>query len=201
MFSIPNEPFNRLVSELMKMPGIGPKTGQRLAFYILSLGNNEAKDLTEAIQEVKNRVGFCEKCFFISVDKICPICQDETRHQKTLCVVGDSKDLLAIERSREYRGLYHVLGGIISPLEGIGPENLRIKELLERIKKEKFDELILALNPTVEGEATILYLTKLIKPLALKISQLAYGLPVGSDLDYADELTLSRSIAGRQEVL
>lgn len=200
MLSTSNEPFEKLVNELLKMPSIGPKTAQRLAFFILGSSKNDVDELAQAIKDVKEKVGFCRRCFFITVSEMCPICQDETRNQKMICAVADSKDLLALERSREYRGIYHVLGGVISPLEGVGPENLRIAELLERIKKEKPEELIFALNPTVEGEATILYLTKLIKPLGVKMSRLAYGLPVGSSLDYADEMTLGRSISGRQEI-
>jgi recombination protein RecR len=200
MSVIPNEPFNRLVEELQKMPTVGPKTAQRLAFHILGMSRSDAVNLTSAITDVKEKVTFCENCFFITVGKVCPLCQDENRQRKQLCVVADSRDLLALEKSREYRGLYHVLGGVISPLDGLGPDNLRIKELLTRIAKEGFEEVIMALNPTVEGEATILYLSKLIQPLGIMITRLAYGLPMGSDLDYADELTLGRSIAGRQAV-
>ena len=184
----------------MKLPSIGPKTAQRLAFYLLSTSKEDTDLLINAIKEVKDKISYCQKCFFITVEKICPICQDTDRNRQLLCIVADSKDLLAIERSGEYKGLYHVLGGVISPLDGVGPENLTIKDLLARLREEKFKEIIFALNPTVEGEATVLYMSQLIKPSGFKMTRLAFGLPVGSDLDYADEMTLGRSIAGRQEI-
>ena len=181
------------------MPGVGPKSAQRLAFYVLQASDGEIKGLIDALQETKKKVGYCSNCFNISVEDPCEICGDENRDRTKICVVALSQDLIAIEKTREYNGHYHVLGGVISPLDGIGPENLRIKELLKRITKD-VKEVILALNPTVEGEATIIYLTRLLKPLGVKMTRIAYGLPVGSDIDYADEVTLTKSFEGRREV-
>jgi recombination protein RecR len=193
------EPVGRLIQQFAKMPGIGPKSAQRLAFYVLQAPNEEIKELSEALKETKAKVRYCTKCFNISVDDPCEICRDEKRDQNKICVVASPQDLIAIEKTREYNGLYHVLGGVISPLDGIGPENLRIKELLKRL--DGVEEIILALNPTVEGEATVIYLTRLLKPLSIKVSRIAYGLPVGSDMDYADEVTLTKAFEGRREVL
>jgi len=193
------EPMGRLISEFTKMPGIGPKSAQRLAFYVLQTSEGEIKGLVDALQETKNKVGYCSNCFNISVEDPCEICGDENRDRTKICVVALSQDLIAIEKTREYNGHYHVLGGVISPLDGIGPENLRIKELLKRLTKD-VKEVILALNPTVEGEATVIYLSKLLKPLGVMITRIAYGLPVGSDMDYADEVTLTKSFEGRREV-
>jgi len=193
------EPMGRLIAEFTKMPGIGPKSAQRLAFYVLQASDSEIKGLIDALQETKKKVGYCSNCFNISVEDPCEICGDENRDRTKICVVALSQDLIAIEKTREYNGHYHVLGGVISPLDGIGPENLRIKELLKRLTKD-VKEVILALNPTVEGEATVIYLTKLLKPLGVMITRIAYGLPVGSDMDYADEVTLTKSFEGRREV-
>lgn len=192
------EPMGRLISEFTKMPGVGPKSAQRLAFYILQASDGEVKELINTLQETKKKVGYCSICFNISVSDPCEICSDENRDRSKICVVALSQDLIAIEKTREYNGLYHVLGGVISPLDGVGPENLRIKELLKRLNKD-VKEVILALNPTVEGEATAIYLTRLIKPLAM-VTRIAYGLPVGSDMDYADEVTLTKAFEGRREV-
>jgi len=193
------EPMGRLITEFTKMPGIGPKSAQRLAFYILQISDGEVKELIDTLQETKKKVGYCSICFNISVGDPCEVCRDEGRDKSKICVVALSQDLIAIEKTREYNGIYHVLGGIISPLDGVGPENLRIKELLRRLNKD-VKEVILALNPTVEGEATVIYLTRLIKPLGVKVTRIAYGLPVGSDMDYADEVTLTKSFEGRREV-
>ena len=193
------EPMGRLIAEFTKMPGIGPKSAQRLAFYVLQASDGEIKGLIDALQETKKKVGYCSNCFNISVEDPCEICGDENRDRTKICVVALSQDLIAVEKTREYNGLYHVLGGVISPLDGIGPENLRIKELLKRLTKD-VKEVILALNPTVEGEATVIYLTKLLKPLGVMMTRIAYGLPVGSDMDYADEVTLTKSFEGRREV-
>ena len=192
------EPFGKLIDEFKKMPGVGPKSAQRLAFYILQISNNDVKDLISSIEEAKKKIRYCSNCFNLTVNDPCSICSDETRDRTRLCIVSDTKDLIAIEKTREYKGLYHVLGGVISPLDGIGPENLRIKELLKRL--EGVDEVICALNPTVEGEATIMYITKLLKPLNVKLTRIAYGLPVGSDMDYADEVTLTKAFEGRKEI-
>lgn len=193
------EPMGRLIAEFTKMPGIGPKSAQRLAFYVLQASEGEIKELISALQETKSKVGYCSKCFNISVEDPCDICRDESRDRSRMCVVALSQDLIAIEKTREYNGIYHVLGGVISPLDGIGPENLRIKELLKSLDKG-VKEVILALNPTVEGEATVIYLTKLLKPLGVKVTRIAYGLPVGSDMDYADEVTLTKAFEGRREI-
>ena len=193
------EPMGRLIAEFTKMPGIGPKSAQRLAFYILQTSDGEVRDLIDALQETKKKVGYCSNCFNISVEDPCEMCGDEGRDRTKICVVALSQDLIAREKTREYIGLYHVLGGVISPLDGIGPENLRIKELLKRLTRD-VKEVILALNPTVEGEATVIYLTKLLKPLGVKMTRIAYGLPVGSDMDYADEVTLTKAFEGRREV-
>jgi recombination protein RecR len=193
------EPMGRLIAEFTKMPGIGPKSAQRLAFYILQASDGEIRELIDALQETKKKVGYCSNCFNISVEDPCEMCGDENRDRTKICVVALSQDLIAIEKTREYIGLYHVLGGVISPLDGIGPENLRIKELLKRLTRD-VKEVILALNPTVEGEATVIYLTKLLKPLGVKMTRIAYGLPVGSDMDYADEVTLTKAFEGRREV-
>ena len=193
------EPMGRLIAEFTKMPGIGPKSAQRLAFYVLQASDGEIKELIDALQETKKKVGYCSNCFNISVEDPCEICGDENRDRTKICAVALSQDLIAIEKTREYNGLYHVLGGVISPLDGIGPENLRIKELLKRLTKD-VKEVILALNPTVEGEATVIYLSKLLKPLGVMMTRIAYGLPVGSDMDYADEVTLTKSFEGRREV-
>lgn len=193
------EPVAHLVAEFTKMPGIGPKSAQRLAFYIMQTGGGEVEELIRALRETKEKVKFCSTCFNISVEDPCEICRDEGRDRSRICVVASPQDLIAIEKTGEYKGLYHVLGGVISPLDGIGPENLRIKELLKRMSGG-VKEVILALNPTVEGEATVIYLTKLLKPLGAKVTRIAYGLPVGSDMDYADEVTLTKSFEGRREL-
>lgn len=193
------EPVAHLVAEFNKMPGVGPKSAQRLAFYVMQASSAEIDELIKALKETKAKVRYCSTCFNISVEDPCEICSDEGRDRSRICVVASPQDLIAIEKTREYKGLYHVLGGVISPLDGIGPENLRIKELLKRVSGD-VKEVILALNPTVEGEATVIYLTKLLKPLGVRVTRIAYGLPVGSDMDYADEVTLTRSFEGRREL-
>ena len=194
------DPFAQLIAEFGKMPGVGPKSAQRLAFYIVESSEAEVKALSRALLEAKAKIKYCSVCFQLTVEDPCRICGSSDRDRTRLAVVAEPRDLLAIEKTREFNGLYHVLGGVISPLDGIGPDNLRIKELLNRIGSGEVAEMILALNPTVEGEATILYLTRLLKPLGIKITRIAYGLPVGGDLDYADEVTLSKSFEGRREV-
>ncbi len=191
-------PLARVVNELMKMPTVGPKTAQRLAFYLLQTSREEVDRLVAALGEMKEKMIFCSRCFNISDREPCRICEDASRDQGTICVVGDPRDIVALEKSREYHGLYHVLGGTISPIDGIGPDELRIRELLDRLKRGNIRELMLATDPDVEGEATALYLSKLIKPLGIKVTRLAHGLPMGSDLEYADEVTLARAIEGRR---
>ncbi|KPJ68423.1 recombinase RecR [candidate division WOR-1 bacterium DG_54_3] len=182
------------------MPGIGPKSAQRLAFYILQSSGKDVEKLLSSIQQAKERLKHCSLCFNITDVDPCKICSNGNRDIHSLCVVAEPKDLVAIERSGEYNGKYHVLGGLISPLDGIGPENLRIRELLRRLRKEKIAEIILAISPTTEGEATNIYLAKLIKPLGIKLTRVAYGLPIGADMDYADEATLSKAFQGRKEI-
>ncbi|MDI6730955.1 MAG: recombination mediator RecR [Candidatus Margulisbacteria bacterium] len=192
--------FNTLIEELKKMPGIGPKSAQRLAFYILGISKVEADKLSDAILQAKAKIKYCSRCFNITDADPCKICSDPSRDQDLLGVVAEPKDLLAMERSREFRGQYHVLGGLISPLDGITPDSLRIKELLQRLQKRRFKEVVLAVSPTTEGEATCLYLTQLLRPLGIRLTRLAYGLPIGADMDYADEATLSKAYEGRREV-
>ncbi|MBU0687181.1 MAG: recombination mediator RecR [Candidatus Margulisbacteria bacterium] len=193
-------PMGRLIAEFKKMPGIGPKSAQRLAFYILSVPKAEAGNLAQAILEAKEKIKNCSICFNLTDQDPCKICSDKNRDQSVICVVADPKDMIAIEKTKEYKGLYHILGGVISPLDGIGPENLRVKELLRRLGTGGVEELVLATNPTAEGEATVIYLTRLLKPLGVKITRIAYGLPVGADMDYADEATLTKAFEGRRVV-
>jgi recombination protein RecR len=194
------ETLNNLIEELKRMPGIGPKSAQRLAFYILQSSPRDVEKLTSVIKQAKDNLKHCSICFNITDVDPCRICSDKSRDDNLLCVVAESKDLVAIERSREYKGKYHLLGGLISPLDGLGPENLRIKELLQRLNKGNVSEVILAISPTTEGEATNIYLARLIKPLGIKLTRLAYGLPIGADMDYADEATLSKAFQGRNEL-
>jgi len=194
------KPFAKLVEELNKMPGIGPKSAQRLALYILRLPEEEAERIREAIKVVKEKMTYCSVCFNITDNNLCSVCEDKRRDHSLVCVVEEARDILALEKSGEYKGIYHVLQGALNPLEGINPEDLRIKELLMRIKKEEIKEIILATNPNLEGEATAMYLAKLIKPSGVKVSRIAHGLPVGSSLDYADEVTLIKAMEGRREM-
>lgn len=193
-----SESVERLIEELSKMPGIGRKTAQRITFYILKENKEEAQGLAQAILDVKEKVKYCSICFNITEADPCWICLDEKRDKSSICVVEEANDVLALEKTAEYKGLYHVLGGALSPLDGIGPDNLRIKELLTRLKDD-VKEVILATNPNVEGEATAIYLSKLIKPLGVKVTRIARGLPVGGDLEFADQVTLTKAIEGRME--
>ncbi len=190
-------PLTKLTECFARLPGIGRKSAQRLAFHILRMPEEEAKAFANAILEAREKIGYCEICKNITDTPRCAICSDETRDKSTVCVVEDPRDVIAIERTKEYHGLYHVLGGLISPMDGIGPENLFIKELLARLGDGSVNEVIMATNPTVEGEATAMYLSRLIKPMGIKVSRLAYGIPVGGNLEYADEVTLYRAIEGR----
>lgn len=190
-------PLTKLTECFARLPGIGRKSAQRLAFHILRMPEEEAKAFANAILEAREKIGYCEICKNITDTPRCAICSDETRDKSTVCVVEDSRDVIAIERTKEYHGLYHVLGGLISPMDGVGPENLFIKELLARMTDGSVKEVIMATNPTVEGEATAMYLSRLIKPMGIKVSRLAYGIPVGGNLEYADEVTLYRAIEGR----
>lgn len=193
-------PLARLIEELSKMPTVGPKTAQRLAFYILKMASEDAAKLSQAILDAKAQIRHCSICFHITDVDPCAICTGVTRSHSTICVVEDPRDVLAMERTREYKGLYHVLHGAISPLDGIGPDDLRIAELLRRVQSGQVEEIIIATNPRVEGEATAIYLAKILKPLGLKVTRIAHGLPVGADLEYADEVTLARALEGRREM-
>lgn len=188
-----------LIAALQKLPGVGPKTAQRLAFFILTLPRDEVVQMARALVNAKDKTHYCRICGNFTDDEQCVICTDQRRDPSLLCVVQDARDVLALERMREFRGRYHVLGGAISPIDGIGPEQLRIRELLERLQDGQIQEVILATNPTVEGEATALYVARLVKPLGIRVTRLAHGLPVGGDLEYADEITLARALEGRRE--
>ena len=194
------EPVARLIEALHKLPGIGPKSAQRLAYYILQADQQQIRDLTEAISAVKTKVSLCSICWNISDADTCHICRDSKRDTSLVCVVEKPMDILPLERTRVYRGVYHVLHGIIAPSEGIGPDQLKVKELLSRLRTGGVREVILATNPNVEGEATALYLQRLISPLGIKLSRLARGLPFGADLEYTDEVTLTSALEGRQEL-
>jgi recombination protein RecR len=187
-----------LIDELGRLPGVGPKSAQRIAFHIIQSDRVDVTRLAEVLQTVKERVKFCSICGNISEEELCKICRDPRRDKTSICVVEESKDVLAIEKTREFKGSYHVLGGAISPIDGVGPENLRIKELMTRLAETTIGEVIIATDPNLEGEATATYLTRLIKPLGVKVSRLASGLPVGGDLEYADEITLGRAFEGRR---
>lgn len=198
-------PVQRLVDELSRLPGIGPKSAQRLAFYLLQAHSEDARSLADAIVEAREKVVFCSICFNVSEEEVCALCSDDGRDGTRVCIVQEPPDIAAIERTREYRGLYHVLGGAISPIEGVGPDDLHITELLERINRPRtgrspITEVIVATNPNVEGEATAMYLARLIEPLNVEVTRLASGLPVGGDLEYADEVTLGRALEGRRRI-
>ncbi len=190
-------PLQRLIEQFEKLPGIGKKTAQRLAFYVLSMPETYANSFAEALMDAKRKIKYCNVCCNLTDGETCAICSDDTRDKTTICVVEEPQDVAAFERAREYRGMYHILHGTISPLDGIGPEQLRIKELMSRLGSPELKEVIIATNPTVEGEATASYLSRIIKPMGIKVSRLAYGIPVGGDLEYADEVTLMRALEGR----
>ncbi len=194
------EPLQTAIEELSKLPSIGKKTAQRLALYILKSDSQTVENLVKAIQELKTKLRFCSRCFNISEEELCEICKNLKRDSSILCVVEEASDVIAIEKTHEFNGKYHVLGGVLSPLSGIDPESLKIKELLKRFETEEIKEIILALNPDTEGETTSLYLAKLIKPLGIKVSRIARGLPIGGDLEFADEATISRAVSGRIEL-
>ncbi|QGG48650.1 recombination mediator RecR [Heliorestis convoluta] len=194
------EPVSRLIEELSKLPGIGPKTAQRLAFFLLRQKRSDAVALARAIVDAHDKTLYCSCCMNLSDSDPCRFCQDERRDRSILCVVEDPRDVVAIEKTRDYHGLYHVLHGSLSPMEGIGPEQLKVKELMARLSSPALQEVILASNPTVEGEATSAYLARLIKPMGLKVTRIAHGLPVGGDLEYADQVTLVRALEGRREL-
>jgi len=193
-------PIQRLIDELARLPGIGRKSAQRLAFHLLTVEEEDARRLSQAILEMRQQVRLCRRCFNVTDGDECSLCRDLRRDASVVCVVERAQDIVVVERSREFRGRYHVLGGAVSPIAGIGPERLRFRELVERVRAEGITEVIIATNPSVEGDATALYLAKALKPEGVRVTRLASGLPVGGDLDYADELTLGRALVGRQEM-
>ena len=189
-----------LIEELSRLPGIGSKSAQRLAFHIIAMPKEKVQHLANTIVDAKEHISYCQKCCTITDDVICPICKDERRNQHQIMIVEDSRDMAAYERTKEFKGLYHILHGAISPMMGVGPSDIKIKELLTRIQQEDIQEVILATNPNIEGEATAMYISKLLKPLGIKTTRIAHGVPVGGDLEYVDEITLSRALQGRQEL-
>ena len=195
-----SKPLTKLIAQLSKLPGIGGKTAQRLAFYILSLSEEEAFEIADAIKEAKTTMKYCSVCGNLTDVDPCPICNDNNRDHGVICVVESPKDVHAMERIKEYNGLYHVLNGAISPIDGIGPDDINLRSLIVRLQSEDVKEVILATNPTIEGEATAMYIAKLVKPAGIKVSRIAHGLPVGGDLEYADEVTLQKAMEGRREL-
>lgn len=194
-------PIQRLLDELERMPGVGPKSAQRIAYWLLASDKADAKRLADAIVEVKETIHFCPRCFYFAQDELCEICSDVRRDESSICVVEEPRDVTAIEKTGEFHGTYHVLHGAISPMEGIGPDQLRIKELIARLSSDTVNEVVIATNPNVEGEATAVYLSRMIKPLGgIRVTRIASGLPVGGDLEYADEVTLGRALEARREM-
>ncbi|MFC5651918.1 recombination mediator RecR [Paenibacillus solisilvae] len=194
------EPIAKLIDAFSRLPGIGPKTAARLAFHVLRMKEDDVIDFAKALVSVKRNLHFCSVCCNITDIDPCRICQDKSRDNTVICVVQESRDLVAMERTKEFQGLYHVLQGAISPMEGIGPDEIRIAELLRRLSDDRIQEMILATNPNIEGEATAMYLSRLVKPFGIKVTRIAHGLPVGGDLEYADEVTLSKALEGRREL-
>ena len=194
------KPLAKLISELSKLPGIGGKSAQRLAYYILSLSDEEARALADSITDAKTNMRYCSVCGNLTDVDPCPICSDSSRDASSICVVESPRDVAAMERVREFKGLYHVLNGVISPMDGVGPEDINIRSLIVRLQQNDVKEVILATNPNIEGEATAMYIARLIKPSGIKVTRIAHGLPVGGDLEYADEVTLSKAMEGRREL-
>ncbi|EJT8159523.1 recombination protein RecR [Listeria monocytogenes] len=194
------EPITKLIDSFMKLPGIGPKSAARLAFYVLDMKEDDVLDFAKALVDAKRNLSFCSVCGHITDKDPCYICADTSRDRSIICVVQESKDVIAMEKMRDFHGLYHVLHGTISPMDGIGPEDINIPDLLKRLQDDTIEEVILATNPNVEGEATAMYISRLLKPSGIKVTRIAHGLPVGGDLEYADEVTLSKAMEGRREV-
>ncbi|HWP47114.1 MAG TPA: recombination mediator RecR [Candidatus Limnocylindrales bacterium] len=194
------ESVAKLIDELVKLPGIGEKTAQRLTFFLLKMPVEDVRRLAKALIDLKEKIGYCSECGNLTEKELCNICSDPRRDRKVICVVEEPNDLLAIEKTGGYKGVYHVLMGSLSPLEGVGPDDIQIKSLLNRIQRESRNEIILATNPNVEGEATAMYISRLLKPLGIKITRIAHGIPVGGDLEYADEVTMARALEGRREI-
>lgn len=194
------EPISKLIDSFTKLPGIGPKTAVRLAFFVLDMNDDDVLDFANALVTAKRELSHCHICGHITDRDICSVCEDSSRNESVLCVVEDPKDVIAMEKMKEFNGKYHVLNGAISPMDGIGPEDINVPSLIQRLKDEEVEELILATNPNIEGEATAMYISRLVKPSGIKITRIAHGLPVGGDLEYADEVTLAKSLEGRREL-
>ena len=194
------DPIARMALQLSRLPGIGQKSAQRLAYHIAGMPLDDVKELAAALWQGRKALRFCARCGNYTQEEFCPICLNEERHNGQICVVRDARDVAAVERMRDFKGLYHVLGGTLSPMNGIGPDDIRIKELLQRLGTEDVQEVILATNPDIEGEATAAYIARLIKPMGIRVSRISYGVPVGSDLEYADEVTLAKAMEGRREL-
>ena len=195
-----SEPIDRLINEFSKLPGIGRKTAQRLAFHVINMDIKDVTGLSKALVDVKNEIKYCSVCCNISDSEVCPICANSHRDPSTICVVEDPRDVAAMERTKDYSGRYHVLNGVISPMDGIGPDMLNIKELISRLGNGSVKEIIMATNPTIEGEATAMYISRLVKPMGIKVTRIAHGLPVGGDLEYADDVTISKALEGRRGI-
>ncbi len=195
-----SDPIAKLIDQLSTLPGIGPKTAQRLAFHILTMASDEVGELSQALLDAKTKIVRCEICGNLTDVNPCSVCSDKRRDQTVICVIESPRDMIAMEKTRDYKGLYHILHGVISPMDGIGPSDITVKELLHRLKGNLVKEVILATNPNVEGEATAMYIARLIKPLGIRVTRIAKGIPVGGDLEYADEVTLSKALEGRREV-
>ena len=193
-------PITRLIEEFSKLPGVGRKTAQRLAFHVINMNNNDVEGLAKAIIDAKREIKYCSVCCNITDTDPCSMCSNKNRDSSVICVVEDPRDVAAMERTREFKGKYHVLNGVISPMDGIGPDMIKIKELIIRLGSEDVKELIMATNPTIEGEATAMYIARLVKPMGIKVTRIAHGLPVGGDLEYADEVTITKALEGRREI-
>ncbi|MCU0545312.1 MAG: recombination mediator RecR [Oscillatoriaceae cyanobacterium Prado104] len=192
-------PLARLIEQLQRLPGVGPKTAQRLALHILKRSDEEVQALAQSLIDAKQQVGLCQVCYHLSAEPVCEICRNPNRDDYTICIVSESRDVIALEKTREYHGKYHVIGGVISPMDGIGPEQLNIQPLVRRVSQKKIKEVIIAISPSVEGETTTLYIGRLLKPFT-RVTRIAFGLPMGGDLEYADEVTLARALEGRREL-
>ena len=193
-------PISRLIEEFSKLPGVGRKTAQRLAFHVINMNNNDVEGLAKAIIDAKREIKYCSVCCNITDTDPCSMCSNKNRDSSVICVVEDPRDVAAMERTREFKGKYHVLNGVISPMDGVGPDMIKIKELIIRLGSEDVKELIMATNPTIEGEATAMYIARLVKPMGIKVTRIAHGLPVGGDLEYADEVTITKALEGRREI-
>ncbi len=195
-----SEPIDRLINEFSKLPGVGRKTAQRLAFHVINMNASDVEGLAKALIDIKKKIKYCNICCNISDTEVCSICSNKHRDSSIICVVEDPRDVAAMERTKDFNGLYHVLNGVISPMDGVGPEMLTIKELLSRLGNGEVKEIIMATNPTIEGEATAMYISRLVKPIGIKVTRIAHGLPVGGDLEYADDVTISKALEGRREI-